>query len=275
MGGDGDEYYNFIREDLSTVVDDVELSTSSSTVTGGAKSGYPSGYSVTHIAMSAVIVTVIMLVIILGNVLVVVAVALERSLAGTQNWFIASLAVSDILVGMFIMPLSLTNELLGYWPFGSVLCDLWLSTDVLLCTASILNLVLISVDRYCSITKAVRYAQFRTRRRASAMIAVVWLLSAVICFPPLAGWKRPQPVRDDGLDQCVLSQEPGYVVYSTIGSFYIPLVVMFAVYLKIFHVTRARARRNLAKTVKLPTPKQPALTRSVCVSNKLNEIFLI
>jgi len=64
-------------------------------------------------------------------------VALERSLAGTQNWFIASLAVaiaslavSDILVGLFIMPLSLTNELLGYWPFGSVLCDLWLSTCV-------------------------------------------------------------------------------------------------------------------------------------------------
>jgi len=145
--------------------------------------------------------------IILGNVLVVVAIALERSLAGTQNWFITSLAVSDILVGLFIMPLSLTNELLGYWPFGSLLCDLWLSTDVLLCTASILNLVLISVDRYCSITKAVSYAQFRTRRRAMAMIGVVWALSAVICFPPLAGWKRPQPVRDDGLDQCVLSQE--------------------------------------------------------------------
>ena len=125
--------------------------------------------------------------------LVVAAVALERSLAGTQNWFIASLAVSDILVGLFVMPLSLTYELLGYWPFGSVLCDLWLSIDVLLCTASILNLVLISVDRYCSITRAVSYAHFRTRRRATGMIAVVWGLSAVICFPPLAGWKRPQP----------------------------------------------------------------------------------
>ena len=180
-------------------------------------------------------------------------VALERSLAGTQNWFIASLAVSDIFVGLFIMPLSLAYELLGYWPFGSVLCDLWLSTDVLLCTASILNLVLISVDRYCSVTRPVSYAQFRTRRRATGMIAVVWVLSAVICFPPLAGWKREQPVRDDGLDPCVLSQEPGYVVYSTVGSFYIPLVVMFAVYLKIFHVTRARARRSLAKTIRQPT----------------------
>jgi len=76
---------------------------------------------------------------------------------------------------------------------------------------------------------------------------------------PTLGWKRPQPVREDGLNQCVLSQEPGYVVYSTVGSFYIPLVVMFAVYLKIFHVTRARARRSLAKTSKQPQHKQAAI----------------
>ena len=65
------------------------------------------------------------------------------------------------------------------------------------------------------------------------------------------------------LDQCVLSQEPGYVVYSTVGSFYIPLVVMFAVYLKIFHVTRARARRNLAKTTKLSSQKQARVVELV------------
>ena len=151
------QYYDYGEVESGTAVYDGASSmsgTASSSTLGGPWPGYPSGYSMTHIAISAVVVTAIMLVIILGNVLVVVAVALERSLSGTQNWFIASLAVSDILVGLFIMPLSLTNELLGYWPFGSVLCDLWLSTDVLLCTASILNLVLISVDRYCSITKA-------------------------------------------------------------------------------------------------------------------------
>lgn len=208
---------------------------------------YPSGYSAAHLAVSSVIVTAIMLLIVLGNVLVVVAVGIDRALAAPQNWFIASLAVSDILVGLFIMPLSLANELMGYWVFGGLLCELWLSTDVLLCTASILNLVLISLDRYWSITRAIEYTRFRTRSRAAAMIAVVWTLSAVICFPPLVGWKRPQPVRDDGLKQCVLSQEPGYIVYSTVGSFYIPLVVMVAVYLKIFHVTKTRARRCLSK----------------------------
>ena len=136
-----------------------------------------------------------MLLIVLGNGLVVVAIAVDRQLkglqnilqnmellqntAGLQNWFIASLAVSDLLVGLFIMPLSLANELLGYWAFGDILCQLWLSTDVLLCTASILNLVLISLDRYWSVTQALKYIRRRTPRRAALMISAVWILSAI------------------------------------------------------------------------------------------------
>jgi len=86
----------------------------------------------------------IMLAIVVGNSMVVVAIAVDRRLKGVQHWFIGSLAVSDLLVGLFIMPLSLATELMGYWAFGDVICQLWLSTDVLLCTASILNLCLIN-----------------------------------------------------------------------------------------------------------------------------------
>jgi len=226
------------------------ISNKSYTFDGGAVLDglvFRSPYPHEHVIVSSVVVTVIMLVIVLGNVLVIVAVARDRNLRGPQNWFVASLAMSDILVGLFIMPLSLANELMGYWAFGDVLCELWLATDVLLCTASILNLVLISLDRYWSITMAMTYIRRRTARLATALIAIVWGLSMVICLPPLVGWKRPQPTLLGGYAQCVLSEEPGYVVYSTVGSFYIPLCVMILVYLKIFLVTRRRARRNLIR----------------------------
>jgi len=114
------------------------------------------------VVVVVVVVTAIMLLIVVGNSLVIAAIKRDRRrLGGVQNYFIASLAVSDLLVGLFVMPLSLANELMGFWAFGEPLCQLWLCTDVLLCTASIFNLVVISLDRYWSITRAVTYSRLR------------------------------------------------------------------------------------------------------------------
>ena len=202
------------------------------------------GYSLPYILFVSIAVCLVILLVILGNTLVIVAIAVDKSLKHLQNWLIASLAASDLLLGVLIMPLSLANELMGYWVFGHVLCAFWLITDVFLCTASILNLCLISVDRYMSITR-VAYARQRTPRKSAIMIAVVWLLSVAICFPPLVGWKRPQPTTDLGQPLCVLSEEVGYVIYSTLGSFYAPLIVIVVVYFKIYVTVRAQARRSL------------------------------
>ena len=211
--------------------------------------GYLSGYSTEHVILTSIFVTLLMIIIIVGNGLVVLAIAIDRNLKAVQNWFIASLAISDLLVGLLIMPFSLANEVMGYWYFGNILCELWLATDVLLCTASIMNLCLISLDRFWSITRAISYVKQRTKKRAILMIALVWILSMIICFPPLVGWKRPQPMKF-GKPLCVLSEDTGYVVYSTLGSFYIPLVVMVVVYFKIYLAARSRARRGLKKAAK-------------------------
>ena len=219
--------------------------------TTGFPGGYLSGYSTEHVIIASVLVTLLMIIIVVGNGLVVLAIAIDRNLKAVQNWFIASLAVSDLLVGLLIMPFSLANELMGYWYFGNILCELWLATDVLLCTASIMNLCLISLDRFWSITRAISYVKQRTKKRAIIMIALVWILSMIICFPPLVGWKRPQPMKY-GRPLCVLSEDIGYVVYSTLGSFYVPLVVMVVVYFKIYLAARSRARRGLKKTSRQP-----------------------
>ncbi|KAK9889567.1 hypothetical protein WA026_006941 [Henosepilachna vigintioctopunctata] len=121
--------------------------------------------------------------------LVIIAITTEKSLKNIQNWFIASLAVADFFLGLIIMPFSLANELMGYWIFGTWWCDVHSAMDVLLSTASIMNLCLISLDRYWSITQAVEYLKKRTPVRAVVMITAVWILSALICIPPLLGWK--------------------------------------------------------------------------------------
>ena len=77
--------------------------------------------------------------------------------------------------------------------FGTLWCSIHAQMDVMLCTASITNICLISLDRYFSITKTIDYLNARTPSRVVLMIIACWLVSALISIPPLLGWGQ---VRD-------------------------------------------------------------------------------
>ncbi|XP_077283959.1 5-hydroxytryptamine receptor 1-like [Arctopsyche grandis] len=185
----------------------------------------------------AVFITLILLCVIVGtivgNILVCVAVCLVRKLRRPCNYLLVSLAVSDLCVAILVMPMAMLYEILGNWPFGPVFCDLWVSFDVLSCTASILNLCMISVDRYYAITKPLEYGVKRTPRRMIFCVFLVWLGAACISLPPLLilGNEREE-------SHCIVCQNFGYQIYATLGSFYIPLLVMIVVYYKIFRAAR-------------------------------------
>lgn len=139
--------------------------------------------------LASVIVVLILLLIIvgtvIGNVLVCVAVCMVKKLRRPYNYLLVSLAFSDLCVAILVMPVALLNELLGGWAFGPLICDIWVSFDVLSCTASILNLCMISVDRYLAITKPLEYGVKRTPKRMFAYIAVVWIGAAFVSVPPV------------------------------------------------------------------------------------------
>lgn len=170
------------------------------------------GYSTLHIVISSIVLTFMMIVVVIGNMLVIIAIATEKSLKNLQNWFIASLAVADFFVGLLIMPFSLANELMGYWIFGTVWCSIHSAMDVLLCTSSIMNICLISLDRYWSITQAVDYLKKRTPARAAVMIAMVWILSALISIPPLLGWRDPK-ANNSPVPTCQVSVYTIFLLY--------------------------------------------------------------
>lgn len=184
------------------------------------------------------LVSFLILFTIVGNVLVVIAVLTSRALKPPQNLFLVSLASADILVATLVMPFSLANELMGYWFFGKIWCDIYLALDVLFCTSSIVHLCAISLDRYWSVTQAVEYNLKRTPKRVKGMIVVVWLISAVISFPPLISMDRSS----NEASQCILNDETWYILYSSIGSFFAPCVIMILVYIRIYQVAKTRTR---------------------------------
>ena len=93
-------------------------------------------------------------------------------------------------------------------------------SDVLLCTASILNLCAISIDRYFIILHAMVYTQRRNAKLMLLMILAVWLLSATISIPPLFGWGKPsETLKRKKI--CAVSEDIRYQIYATFFSFYL------------------------------------------------------
>ncbi|XP_026544959.1 alpha-2B adrenergic receptor, partial [Notechis scutatus] len=206
-------------------------------------SGSEENYSVQATATIAAVTTFLILFTIFGNVLVIIAVLTSRSLKAPQNLFLVSLAAADILVATLIIPFSLVNELMGYWYFSKTWCKSYLALDVLFCTASIVHLCAISLDRYWSVSQAIEYNFKRTPRRIKCIILMVWLVSALISLPPLV-LKENRNLAKEDIPKCELNDEPWYVLSSSTCSFFAPCVIMILVYLRIYFIARRRNRHG-------------------------------
>ncbi|KAM6923671.1 alpha-1A adrenergic receptor-like [Xenentodon cancila] len=176
-----------------------------------------------------------------GNILVILSVVCNRHLRTPTNYFIINLAIADLLLGTTVLPVSATLEILNYWVFGRIFCDIWAAVDVLCCTASIMSLCVISIDRYIGVSHPLQYPGIVTEKRAVLAMVGVWVLSVVISIGPLLGWKQP-PSPDDTV--CPITEEPFYALFSSLGSFYIPLAVILAMYCRVYIVAK-RTTKNL------------------------------
>jgi hypothetical protein len=184
-----------------------------------------------------------------GNVLVLLAVFVNAHLRSTTHYFIANLAVADLLLGTTVLPFSASLEIMDRWVFGQLFCDIWAAFDVLCCTASIMGLCVISIDRYIGVTRPLQHSSIMTEKRASLIIFMVWVLSIAISVAPLLGWKEPPP---DNPHICEVTKQLGYVLFSVSGSFYIPLIIILVVYFRVYReaLTQSRFLKTGVKTSK-------------------------
>ncbi|NXK05440.1 HRH3 protein, partial [Herpetotheres cachinnans] len=97
---------------------------------------------------------------------------------------------SPLVAGAFCIPLYVPYVLTGRWIFGRSLCKLWLVVDYLLCTSSVFNIVLISYDRFLSVTRAVAYrAQQGNTKQAVLKMVMVWVLAFLLYGPAIISWE--------------------------------------------------------------------------------------
>lgn len=124
---------------------------------------------------------VLILGTIFGNVLVIVAFSFFARMRTVTNYFVVSLACTDLGVALFSMPLWIAYLLTGpMWVLGDNLSRAWTMMDILTGTASITNLMAISFDRSICINNPLRYSDWMTCRKVTVIITCVWIYSICV-----------------------------------------------------------------------------------------------
>lgn len=178
-----------------------------------------------------------------GNSLMICGVLLTKRFRKPAHYLLVSLSASDFLTSILVMPLGIFSAVTGKWSVGRHLCHFWLIVDLTCCSASVLNLALISLDRYWCILKPLRYADIQTSRLCFHMIGFVWFEAFLTACLPLLGWGASSTHRE--MDVCVIGWffPSQYYVFVLTLNLLCPSLVMLYVYAKIY----ATARRQLQR----------------------------
>uniref|UniRef100_A0A3B5LIQ8 G-protein coupled receptors family 1 profile domain-containing protein n=1 Tax=Xiphophorus couchianus TaxID=32473 RepID=A0A3B5LIQ8_9TELE len=178
-----------------------------------------------------------------SNVLVIIIVAATKTLHAVTSILILNLAVSDLLVGIGVMPFVAMSIMNTGWVRCPVLCLYVGYSSTVYCTASVLTLTAIALDRYYSIIDCLRYSSRCTLWRTSAVVLWIWLLALVICSPPLLGWSSVSYVVP--MYNCAITwaSTVSYTAFMAVLIYLMPAVVILFCYVNIIRVARSHARR--------------------------------
>uniref|UniRef100_A0A8C9XAD3 Trace amine associated receptor 1 n=1 Tax=Sander lucioperca TaxID=283035 RepID=A0A8C9XAD3_SANLU len=173
--------------------------------------------------------------ILCGNILVIISIIYFQQLHTPTNYFILSLAVADLLVGVVVFPVSMAFTVTSCFYYEDIFCKVRDSFDITLSTASILNLCCISIDRYYAVCQPLIYRTKINVNVVVVMILLSWGVSVLVGFmiPDL----KHEKCEVNCFNDVLLSD-----IFGPIFSFYLPVIVMLCIYLKIFLVAQEQVR---------------------------------
>uniref|UniRef100_A0A670Z291 5-hydroxytryptamine receptor 6 n=1 Tax=Pseudonaja textilis TaxID=8673 RepID=A0A670Z291_PSETE len=215
-------------------------------------------------AWTAAFLCFVILLTMVGNVTLILLIFSQRFLRNTSNFFLVSLFLSDLMVGLVVMPPAMLNQLYGRWVLDGAFCSVWFSFDVMCTSASILNLCVISLDRYLLIISPLKYKLRMTSGRAFWLILATWTLAALVSFLPIKmGWhkmefdRRPlnATLQPEG-EQCRLLVSLPYALIASGLTFFLPSVAILFTYCRILLAARKQALQVASLTNNKPLSEQ-------------------
>ncbi|XP_028809731.1 muscarinic acetylcholine receptor M2a [Denticeps clupeoides] len=208
-----------------------------------------SPYKTVEVVFIVLVAGSLSLVTVIGNILVMLSIKVNRSLQTVNNYFLFSLACADLIIGLCSMNLYTVYIVIGYWPLGPVVCDLWLALDYVVSNASVMNLLIISFDRYFCVTKPLSYPIKRTTKMAGMMIAAAWVLSFILWAPAILFWQFIVGGRTVPEKECYIQffSNAAVTFGTAIAAFYLPVIIMMVLYWQISMASKSRVKKDNRK----------------------------
>ncbi|XP_037098837.1 muscarinic acetylcholine receptor M2a [Syngnathus acus] len=206
-------------------------------------------YKTVEVVFIVLVAGSLSLVTVIGNILVMLSIKVNRNLQTVNNYFLFSLACADLIIGLCSMNLYTVYIVIGYWPLGPVVCDLWLALDYVVSNASVMNLLIISFDRYFCVTKPLSYPVKRTTKMAGMMIAAAWVLSFILWAPAILFWQFIVGGRTVPEKECYIQffSNAAVTFGTAIAAFYLPVIIMIQLYWQISRASKSRVKKDNRK----------------------------
>lgn len=195
----------------------------------------------------------------IGNIFIIGAVSLQPKLRVRGNVFVVNLAVADLIICCYLMPLSLVSSQYDEEPFGDWLCDLNGFLLMTCCGVSTQTLMLIAIERYCHVCKVTFYRRFFTPTLIAVYITIVWVYTAIWTCQGLTGWSRFVYGNDVWLCVVDASFSLSYNICLVFFGMILPMIVLSFCYFMIFRMvykTRKRLKNHRKKLAQKPNSRK-------------------
>ncbi|KAM9495230.1 trace amine-associated receptor 13c-like [Clarias gariepinus] len=235
----------------------------------------PAVYILLYVCLAAVV-----LLTLCGNLLIIISILNFNQLHTPTNMLVLSLAVSDFLVGIFLMPVMLIWTIESCWIFGRYFCSIyWLFSGLLIISSY--TIAQIAVDRYLALSNPFLYMNIVSVRITCVVIVFNWCLSllyniAVLYF----NGNFQSSVLCPG--ECFLFLNEVWSVIDLVLSFIFPLSVIIILYTRVFviakkHATAIRELNNhtRTKTQKITSHSMKSERKAAKVLGILVSVFLV
>ena len=182
------------------------------------------------------------LLIVLGSLLILLVIYITKQYQSPSGLLIGNLALTDLLVGGFLLPFGIPAIFFEGWSSGRELCVLNGFTNQMLSCVALLTLAAISLDRYVAIIHAIRYHQIMTLKRVWLIIVILWVSGVISGIFPLLGWGRYIYLHGTSLCVTDFKSDKSLTLFMLVVVFGIPLNVIFVTYFQIFRAVRKQVR---------------------------------